>query len=210
MGNQQPSIKEACRDTRIAFLARNAVIGDGSLWKHPECVNWKIVYTSTTPELLEAKRQIAPEIFSTGVREVDTRKHSGRYPNAKPLYRLASRVDPIITAVKHTPSSELYRRLGLEDFGLWYLDDGCAIRRTDTKSECYRYMICVGASCSTELLESAFRECLSRLFGAEYGRIAKNNSKATVRNKTWFMPHKIAAKVLDTARLFGVSMGKLP
>ena len=37
MDNQQQSILEE----KIKFLAKNATIGDGTLWKHPEVTNYK-------------------------------------------------------------------------------------------------------------------------------------------------------------------------
>lgn len=42
MDNQQPSSLEE----RLYVLGINAVFGDGYLWKHPECQNYKVIYTS--------------------------------------------------------------------------------------------------------------------------------------------------------------------
>jgi hypothetical protein len=179
MGNQQPSNLEE----RITFLAKNAVFGDGQVWKHPECRNYKVIYTSTTPELLEVKRSIAPEIFKTGVKFQDLSK-AKRYANAKPMYRLASIVHPLITDIHNIGKQSLYTTLTLEDLALWYLDDGSTVKRTDTKGS-YRYILCIGNCCSTPEDQDLFTQRLRELFGANWGSIRPNNSKATENNKSW-------------------------
>lgn len=46
MGNQQ--LRVLTEEEALDSLIKNAIIGDGSLWKHPECVNKKLIFTSTT------------------------------------------------------------------------------------------------------------------------------------------------------------------
>jgi hypothetical protein len=207
MDNQQPSTLEE----RVRVLARNAVFGDGTLWKHPECTNWKGIWTSTTPELLEVKRELAPELFPSGVHHTTTGNSKGRFANAKELYRLASLVHPVFTAVRSVPKEELIRELTLKDFGLWYLDDGCCVQRKDYHTHnSYRVCLCVGdCGCTPERYE-VFTRLLCSLFGEKYGRVVKNNSKATERNKTWYIPTPIANIILKEAAKYGVLPHKFP
>lgn len=207
MGNQQLSTFE----DRVEFLALEARFGDGSLWKHPECRNSKIVYTSTSQELLEAKRLICPELFATGVKFFETKNAKGRFANARPMYRLASVVHPIISNVKELTSEDLINRLTLDILGLWYLDDGCTIRRTDTKGECYRFMLCVGALIPTKELESLFISRVQDIFDmASIGRVMINGTKGTERNKIWIIPHSIARLILQQAVKYKALSYKCP
>lgn len=206
MGNQHLSILEE----RIYFLAKNAVFGDGHLWKHPECNNYKVVYTSTTPELLEVKRKIAPKIFTTGVVKIrNLEKASGRFENAKQLYGLTSTVHPIFTKVKSLKKEELFKELTLEDFGLWYLDDGCVIRRSDTKNS-FRFFLCIGDCCSTRDKEQLFINQIHKLFGGKCGGIRPNNSKATENNKNWVISKPTALIILEEAKKYNVLHYKFP
>lgn len=199
---------------RIMLLAKNAYFGDGTLWKHPECKNYKVIYTSTTPELLEAKKQICPEIFKTGVKFQDLTKHSStRYPNAKPLYRLASTVNSIITDVKHTPNSILLDTLTLEDLGLWYLDDGSTILRKDSKYGYYRSFLYIGGACPTEEDTEIFRNSLSRIFEVsvdKVGVIKRHTPFTSDKNKVWVIPTNIAKKILVEASRYNVLKHKFP
>lgn len=205
MGNQQPSTLEE----RIYMLSKNAVFGDGSIWKHPECVNRKLIFTSTNRELLEVKINIAPEIFTSGITLIDTTNHKGRFPNAKPLYRLASIVNPIITSVYNIGKDELIKELTTEDIALWYLDDGCLIKRKDANSN--RYMICIGDSANSINRQNLLEAKLEQLFGTKWGSIRLNNSKATTNNKTWFIPVKVAEEViLPLAAKYNIMKYKFP
>ena len=190
----------------ISFLARNAILGDGNLWKHPECVNFKAIWTSTTPELLEVKRSIAPELFQTGVRPATVGK--GRFANAKPLYRLASVVHPVFTVYKKKTKIEVLEELSLEDLGLWYLDDGCCVKRKDGGS--YRFSLSVGDCAATEKSQRTLERVLLQLVGENFGRVYKNNSRATERNKSWIMTKGAAQQVLVHAKAWGVLPHKFP
>lgn len=205
MGNQQPSTLEE----RLWLLAKNARFGDGYLWKHPRGINYKVIFSSTTPELLVVKRSIAPEIFGSGIRLVTNRQ--GIFENAKPLYQLASKVHPIFTQAATMPLADLVKMLTIEDLALWYLDDGTMIRRHEYKDrEYYRFLLSIGAVCETPELEEAFRTRLTELFGAKYGRITKNNSKASERNKVWVIPKAVALPILEVAKQYGVLLHKFP
>lgn len=206
MGNQQPSTFEE----RLYFLARNAKFGDGYLWKHPESKNYKLIYTSTSKELLEAKYKIAPEIFTTGVVPATVGKGNGRYKNAKQMYRLASNVHPIFTEIAQMHKEELYPSLTVQDFGLWYLDDGCLIWRKEKGRLYPRFVLSIGDCCETEEKEKKFTGRLIELFGEKYGRIVLNNSKATQKNKSWIIPKPIALQILEEAKKYGVLPHKFP
>lgn len=203
MGNQHQSTLEE----RIEFLARNAVIGDGYLWKRPQSTNYKIIYTSTTPDLLQAKMNLCPEIFTTGVKEVDTTNHKGRFDNAKPLYRLASISHPSISKVKSDGKDEILKTLTIEDIALWYLDDGCLIKRNDCSS--YRVTLSIGDSANTDERKLVIENRLKYLFGDKFGRITKNNSRATENNKSWIVPLEVARKFMQLSDDYGVLKRKI-
>jgi hypothetical protein len=205
MGNQQPSNLEQ----NIRKLAINAVFGDGYLWKHPECKNYKAIWSSISPELLEVKRSIEPTIFSSGVKTASTGNSNGRFENAKPLHRLASTVHPIFTEYKSLSKDSLFSQLTVEDFGLWYLDDGCCVRRKDTKSS-YRFTLSIGDCCNTPEKQEAFESVLISMCGSNFGRIYKNNSRATVNNMSWIMTKSSASIILDAAKVHGVLPHKFP
>lgn len=204
MGNQQLSILEP-----TAFLARNAVLGDGYLWKHPECKNYKAIWTSTTPELLEVKRAIAPELFKTGVMPASTGRSNGRFANAKQLYRLASTVNATFTAYKTRSKESLFAELTIVDFALWYLDDGCCVQRRDARTG-HRFTLSIGDCAATPERRELFTSTLVSLFGEKYGRVYKNNSKAGNNNLVWIMTKDAAHTLLDVARGWGIMPHKFP
>lgn len=196
MGNQQQSFLEE----RIRFLAKNATIGDGYLWKHPEVNNYKVIYTSTSKELLEAKMAIAPEMFPSGVKFFETKHHKGRFANAKPMYRLASLAHPIFTQVKDGGLDSVIDDLTIEDIALWYLDDGSLVKRKDNGS--YRVSISIGNCANTVERKNRLESRLIGLFGDKFGYIQKNNSRATENNKTWYIPLPIAKKIMPYAEQY--------
>lgn len=200
-------------DGRIMVMAKNAVFGDGYLWKHPECVNYKVIFTSTSSDLLEAKMGICPEIFKTGVRFQDLSACKNRYPNAKPLYRLASLVNPLFTEMKHRSAEERINMLTVEDFGLWYLDDGSTITRKDSCSKGTRTLMYIGGACHTDYLTEAFRNKVSEVFDvsiSEVGSIKRHTPFTTDYNKVWCVPNKIAYKILKEASRYNVLKHKFP
>jgi hypothetical protein len=207
MGNQHPSTYE----DKLRFLARNTKFGDGYFWIHPECINYKIIHTSIDRELLEAKMNILPDIFPSGVAEYRKSDADDCYQNSKTLYRLASIVHPIFTEYAKKTKHEIFRELDIPDFGLWYLDDGCLLRRKEYKDRIYfRYLICIGDVCETPILESLFKRRLRKIFGNGFGNININNSRATQRNKTWYIPKPVAELILAEAFKYGVLARKFP
>jgi hypothetical protein len=208
MDNQQPSTLEH----RIRLLVRNAKFGDGTLWKHPECKNYKGVWTSTTPELLEVKRSIAPSIFTSGVRVATVGAGRGRYANARTLYRLASTVHPLFTEARLLQKEQLFQELTLEDLGLWYLDDGCCVIRRDYHTlRGHRFSISIGNCAETPERAALFGEHMHNLFGKKWGHVtANNNSRDTKRNKTWYIPRSAAEAILQEARKYNVLLHKFP
>ena len=197
----------------IKTLCKNARFGDGYYWIHPECNNYKLIWNSTDLELLNVKYSICSELFGTGPKFVDTKNHSGRYANAKPIYRLASLVNPIITDYQSKSNSELLEELDIDDVSLWYLDDGGAIKRNDANKLTYRYYICVGNICNTDEKTDFFLSTMAHLFNVcvdKIGKVRKNNSKASVNNKTWYMPISIGEIISNNAIKYNVLHRKIP
>lgn len=207
MGNQQPRPK--LRNLKI--LCMNAKFGDGYYWKHPECSNYKLIWTSINPELLELKRGMCPDIFKSGVAFVNLANAAGRFKNAKPLYRLASLTHPIITKYRNISMCELIGSLTLVDMGLWYLDDGSTISRRDSDYGYTRSFLCVGSKLSTPELEDIFLGKMRVLFNTEnVGQIRLNGSTATDNNKIWAISTEVAEKLLLKASKYGIMKHKFP
>jgi len=206
MDNQQPSFLSG--NLRSSIL--NAKFGDGTFWKHPECINCKIIFTSTTPELLEVKREVAPFIYSTGVKLVRKANAKHCYANAKPLYHLQSVVHNDFTVAKNWEKEKLIPYLTLNDFGMWYLDDGGFIVRNDTKKYTPRFYLCLGDVCSTEEKELVFRKHITKLFGADYGIIRFNGNKKSDKNKIWYLPHDIGHVLVKHAKKYLPVFHKYP
>lgn len=208
MGNQQPSTLEE----RIFALIKNTKFGDGYFWRHPECKNYKMIHNSIDRELLKFKLSLVPEIFSSGIRE--KKRYGGHFDNPKPIYEIATVSKDIITAYATVDKAEMFNYLTLYDFALWYLDDGGYVMRKETiKGRLYlypRYYLCIGDCCSTEEREEKFKSMLVDLFGDKWGNIRLNNSKASEKNKTWYIPKPIALKILDVAKTFNVMQRKFP
>lgn len=208
MDNQQPSILEHS----IKVLAKNAKFGDGQIWTHPECVNSKVIFTSINRELLEVKKQLLPDLFPSGINLINIKNPEKRFSNAKPIYSLASLIHPIFTEYKLKSKIELFSELTIEDLGLWYLDDGCLIKRNDTiNKRTYKYCLCIGDVCKNDSHKLAFLQAMKTLFKTDkIGSIQKNNSKATELNKTWLIPVKLAKIILFEAKKYNVMPYKFP
>ena len=206
MGNQQPRfVQGVYRD-----IILNAKLGDGHLWKHPECVNAKIIFTSVNPELLEAKIKLSPDLFRTGVRVVRRAGAKNCFNNSRTLYHVQSLVHPDITEAKYIEKQELITFLKISDFGLWYLDDGGFIVRNDADKYTPRFYLCLGDVCETKKKEDLFRGKLFELFGENYGAIKLNGSKATNKNKIWMPPHRIGYSIVREAEKFLPKFYKYP
>ena len=206
MDNQQPRFVTG----KYRDIILNAKFGDGHLWKHPECNNCKVIFTSVTPELLEAKINLAPDLFRTGVRVVRKAGAKNCFKNAKTLYHLQSLVHPDITEAKNIEKYRLIREFKISDFGLWYLDDGGFVVRSDAKKYTPRFYLCLGDVCETEKREVRFRKKLIQLFGADYGVIKLNGTKATDKNKIWMPPHEIGYALVKEAKKFLPEFYKYP
>lgn len=216
MDNQQ--LSTLTMEERIKFLAIESRLGDGQLWKHPECRNYKLIMTSTSPELLEAKQRICPCIFKTGVRFFETKHHSGRYANSKPMYRLASVVHPLITEVKQYTNAELLSQLTVDLLGLWFLDDGSTVKRIELKTEGYRFTLYLGRVVADVEDERVFWDRIHTLFSditittKTYGTIRQNTSRYghPENNKKWAIPYPIARVILRSARQHNALLYKCP
>lgn len=191
MGNQQLS--------NLKILCRNAILGDGYLWKHPECVNYKLIFTSTNKEWLGHKMSIAPDMFPSGVKIQRKMNADGCFHNSKTLYRLASLSHPIITKYKNKTTADIISELTKDDMLLWYVDDGCAVKREYIKvngerSLSKRYILCIGMSIKG--FEEDFLQKMKQLYNApSIGKIKKNGSKASENNKIWLMPSVIGKEI---------------
>ena len=207
MVNQQPSSLDG-----IITLAKNAKIGDGYLWRHPECVNSKIIFTSTDLGLLKAKMELAPFIFPSGISLYRKEGAVTNYcSNSKALYKLASTVHPIFTKFHDTCKESVLKELNAFDFALWYLDDGNCQLRPPT----YRFSISIG-NAATGSSKEIFMAKVRELFGSirsrknSVGSIKKNNSRATENNMTWSMPTPIGIYISNLASSFYVIPNKCP
>ena len=196
MGNQQ--LRFLMGDFRSVIL--NAKFGDGHLWKHPECKNYKIIFTSIHRELLEAKMALTPSLFRSGVRIIRKAGAENCFANSKTLYSLASLVHPDITEAKQTTKETAITKMEEFDFGLWYLDDGGFIVRNDAHKFTPRFYLCVGDNCETEKKEELFRSHIRSIYGANYGIIRHNGAKVSDKNKIWYMPHDIGYNMVYEAR----------
>jgi len=206
MDNQQVSLVK-----RIELLAKNAKFGDGCLQKHPECVNYKVVYSSTIKRILQMKREIIPELFTSKLLLVRKNGHKTNYTdNGKALYVTYSTVHPIFTEYANKTKEEIIPELTLDDFALWYLDDGCVIHRNDI-GKGYRFYLCIGDSGNTKKRRKLLFNKIYELFGHiktrnnTLGKIVKNNSKATENNKTWMIPKPIAVEIIKTSKKYCIT-----
>ena len=206
MGNQHPRFLTG----KYRDIILNAKFGDGHLWKHPACKNYKLIFTSTTPELLEAKISLAPDLFRTGVRVVRKAGAKNCFKNAKTLYHIQSLAHEDISEAKFLSKTELIRFFTKKDFGLWYLDDGGFIVRNDANVYTPRFYLCVGDVCETETGEKFLKKQIKELFGDDFGTIKFNGSKATIKNKIWNVPHRIGYSLVKEAKNILPSFHKYP
>ena len=210
MENQQPRFLKS--DLRL--LAMNAMFGDGYYWKHPECKNWKIVFTSTRKEFLQVKMNLASGMFPSGI---NVRRKEGAkncHANAKTLYGITSLVSEQFTeaSIFRTKKEDLFRHLTINDFGLWYLDDGGFTVRKDAKKYTPRFFLCIGENGETPEKEKLFKKNLKRLFGKDFGSIFLNNSGSgkSIRNKVWFPTIDVGDEIVKHARTFLADCYKYP
>lgn len=174
----------------------NTVLGDGHFWQHPECKNKKIIWTSIHRNWLEWKLEnLLPKELRGSINLTRKTGAAHCYPNSKPLYQAASKIHPEITSASYWTASQTIKQMDRLDYGIWYLDDGCCVKRADSKCS-FRVTIAVGSLKPDELFPHA-----ANLFGTEsLGRIYKNNSRATERNMSWIIPKPVAVQILHSAR----------
>lgn len=191
----------------IIQLAKNAKLGDGCFWKHPECRNYKLIFTSTNREWLEYKGNLINKVPRM-VREAGcTRK--GVYANSSTLYSLTTLISPVITDYKARRALDVLDEYDMLDFAWWYLDDGSAVWIHPNNRYTYcRYYVCIGNLCPSEEDEDRFLDIIRYKFrdvtSASVGHIRLNGSKASARNKVWVPPMAIGERLVCMARALGV------
>ena len=199
----------------LRILARNAKVGDGCFWKHPESCNYNLVYTSTNREWLVYKAKLAGDKSSEVVlaREASSNK-KGVYANSKSLYTLKIYANELFCEYVSKTNMRVLEEMSDIELAMWYLDDGCCIERRDHKSTrgvmSYRYTLCIGNFCeedskTEELFLAHMTERFESIIGNNAGRIVPNNSKATKRNRTWSMPVAVGKYLVSIARGFDVA-----
>jgi hypothetical protein len=164
------------------------------------------VYTGTNKRWLQYKGSLAG-----GQKVTLVAPHTGQYANAKPLWRMATKVNPVFTQYHERDVLDVIQELDMTDIAMWYLDDGCTIERrdyvrTDGKLR-YRYLLCIGSICPTTDAEAVFLESMQRIFkhviDRTVGTVVKNNSRATQYNKTWQVPVCVGRHIVIEARRLG-------
>ena len=186
MGNQQPNtIIRACI---------NAMLGDGTYWKHPECQNYKLIWSSVDKDWLLWKRDnLLPKTLVGSMHKKD-RHDDNCFANARAIHTLSSKVHPLFTQWAALTEQDALAVMDLRDLAIWYLDDGCLHHRKDSNS--HRVIMSIG-----RLNETDIGPLANRLFGTEkYGRVCLNNSRATVNNKSWIVPKSLALQIIVEAR----------
>ena len=190
----------------LKILARNAKVGDGCFWIHPESINYNLIFSGINKDWLQYKAVLG-ESHVTTIREAgDTRR--GVYNNAKTLFGTKINVHPIFKEYKYKSNMTVLKEMSDLEIAMWYLDDGCCIERRDNKKDnlpmSYRYFLCIGNFCKENPdTEREFLDHMkirfSKLVGNNIGNIKLNNSKASAKNKTWNMPVAIGRKLVQLA-----------
>jgi len=197
-------------------LAKNAKLGDGCFWKHPESTRFNLVYSSINRPWLSYKKQLwdlsDPRAANLSlIREANSKK-VGVFNNAKPLYQLKLPVDDIFDDYFNKSSLDVLSQFDLYDMLFWFLDDGTTIHRNDyvrkDGRKRYRYLLSIGSICPTTEEEQEVLAILSSIFSipiASIGSIGLNNSKATNRNKVWRIPVFIAETLINLGQTLNIS-----
>lgn len=202
-------------EKKLRVLARNAKVGDGCFWKHPESVRHNIIFTGTNRYWLEYKAKLAGDMASpvTEIRKAGS-VGKGVFSNSKKLYSLKINVHDIFGEYKDKNNICILNEMSDEEIAMWYLDDGCCIERKDHRNKrgvpSYRYLLCIGNFCEENAeTEKLFIDHMvsrfKKIIGNNAGRVVPNNSKATARNKNWAMPVAIGKYLVNIAKDFNVS-----
>lgn len=195
MDNQQPSFDFSNCFERLAI---NAHIGDGCFWRHPECVNFKLVFTSTDLDLLKYKQSLFPDIFSKTINSPPSIR-KGTKTNMgirnESIYVLRTFVHPYFTNYKSIKPQNIINNLTLFDFVLWFLDDGCVVKRTDCDG--LMFLLSIGGLCFDQENEVLFLDKVKNVFNTETGRLFFNMNGKSRKNMNWRVPYPIAFKILS-------------
>jgi hypothetical protein len=176
----------------------NATLGDGFFWKHPESKNWNLVWNSVHKDWLVWKQSnLIPTTIKSNIRIQRRAGAAGCFANSKTLYSLKTHASEEIWMGQGMTTADALEQADLLDLAVWYLDDGSAVRRKDTRSS-YRIYLCVGPLTETDLFPH-----MERILGLSQkglGRVFRNNSKASEKNKSWVLPKPAAVQVMKAAR----------
>lgn len=176
----------------------NAVLGDGFFWRHPESVNWNLVWNSIHKPWLQWKQEfLVPTDLPSRLAVQREAGSAGCFANSKTLYQLKTHVHDQITVAKGMSAGEALNQADLLDLAIWFLDDGCAVRRQDSKGS-YRIYLSVGPLTADDLFPHMER--ILGLSTKSLGRVFRNNSKASERNKSWVIPKAAAVQIMGQAR----------
>jgi hypothetical protein len=196
--------QSAGKDLNMCFkelLAKNARCGDGSYWRHPECVNYKLIFSGTNRSWLTYKAGLVGR--SPKVRRAANSKGNGVYGNAKTLWEFTTFVDEVYTEYKSMDKKTLLSTFDFDDFLMWFIDDGTTVIRRDHRmvSTSYKYVLSIGNFLHDLPGGSdAFLAHISSVFpGKTPGSVCKNNSKATSKNMVWNMPNRIGQVLVSQA-----------
>jgi hypothetical protein len=176
----------------------NATLGDGFFWKHPESKNWNLIWNSIHKDwLIWKQRNLLPATVKSRIQVQRRAGASGCFENSKTLYSLKTHASEDIWMGHGMTQADALEQADLMDLAVWYIDDGCAVRRRDTRSS-YRIYLCVGPLTANDLFPH-----MERILGLpkkSLGRVFRNNSKASERNKSWIIPKAAAVQILRAAR----------
>lgn len=197
--------------------ARNACVGDGHFWKHPESVRHSVVFSGCNKDWIQYKADTL-----LGGRPLHLVQRAGRQTTWKSgkvstlrhdYWTTKSVVDDLFYDYFVREPLDVIAEIDLRDLAMWYFDDGCTIERRDYIRKDgvvrYRYMLCFGNLCNTDEKSSVFLSYMEKLFRrCEYqgtmGRVALCSSKSNENNRVWQIPVPVGQIIVAEAAKFGV------
>jgi len=126
---------------------------------------------------------------------------------------MASLVHPTFTQYAKLTVSEVMQQMVSFDFALWYLDDGCYMRRPPNS---HRFSISIGnvatGGHNLNVFWSKVRELFSRIHtrGFSMGNIHRNNTYATENNMQWEFPIPIGLHLVQLLDGYYIPESKIP